>query len=52
MRYNGLYESIMLVNDRDIQVPFDECSNGQCDDCIDEKLVRLLLASFCNDSYH
>ena len=44
MRYNGLYESIMLVNDHDIQVPFAECINGHCDDCSHEKPVWLLLA--------
>ena len=44
MHYNGLYESIMLVNDCDIQVPFAECINGHCDDCSHEKPVWLLLA--------
>ena len=39
MQYNGRYESIMLVNDRDIQVPLEECVNGQCEDC-SSKLVR------------
>ena len=39
MRYNGLYESIMLVNDRDIQVPLEECISGQCEDC-QSQLVR------------
>ena len=33
MRYNGQYESIMFVSDRDIQVPLEECINGICNDC-------------------
>ena len=33
LRYNGNYESVMLVNDRDIQVPLRECVDGTCDQC-------------------
>lgn len=33
LRYNGNYESIMLVNEHDILVPMPMCNDGTCSEC-------------------
>lgn len=44
-RYNGEYESVVLVNDRDIQLPLSQCWNGTCSNC--DAQLHCQLCSAC-----
>ncbi len=38
MRYNGEYESVMLVSEADIQVSLEACLNTTCAQCTERKV--------------
>lgn len=48
IQYNGVYESTVLVSDRDIQLPLAQCWNGTCSSCSQQALCRL--CSSCRSS--
>ncbi len=47
MRYNGQYESIVLVSEADIQVPLEECLDGTCTHCEDKKVGEGFCSTYC-----
>ncbi len=38
VRYNGQYESVMLVSEPDIQVPLEACLDSTCSQCTNRKV--------------
>lgn len=59
IRYNGEYESVMLVSEADVQVPLEVCLDTTCAQCTERKvrvvwerlyayLVKLFLAKTLN----
>ncbi len=46
IRYNGEYESVMLVSEADIQVPLEVCLDTTCAQCT-EKKVRVVWEVVC-----